>query len=159
MKTCGFPQFLLFFYSIFVSTLGVPLHTSRSSAKNFCSKFSRHGIYVISLPPKFAVSVCKFHIAPLLKNQKCAFSFQIHHKSRNTHFGGNKITCPVYVFHADANGFDLFKTDEKKAKFDYIDSLSAKFHNSIFKKFIFRIDNFFIFVYNILAYITDGKAD
>ncbi len=35
------------------------------------------------------------------------------------HFGGNKITCPVYGHHADANGFDLFKDDEDKAKFDY----------------------------------------
>ena len=35
------------------------------------------------------------------------------------HFGGNHITCPVYGFHADANGFDLFKSEEEKAKFDY----------------------------------------
>ena len=35
------------------------------------------------------------------------------------HFGGNTITCPVYGFHADANGFDLFKSEKEKEKFDY----------------------------------------
>ena len=36
-----------------------------------------------------------------------------------SHFGGNRITCPVYGFHADANGFDLFKSEEEKERFDY----------------------------------------
>ena len=35
------------------------------------------------------------------------------------HFGGNMITCPVYGHHADANGFDLFKTPEEVERFDY----------------------------------------
>ncbi len=35
------------------------------------------------------------------------------------HFGGNHITYPVYGYHADANGFDLFKSEEDNVKFDY----------------------------------------
>ena len=35
------------------------------------------------------------------------------------HFGGNHITFPVYGYHADANGFDLFKDEEDCAKFEY----------------------------------------
>ena len=35
------------------------------------------------------------------------------------HFGGNHITFPVYGHHADANGFDLFKSEEECKKFDY----------------------------------------
>ena len=37
LKTCGFLRFYILF-SIFVSSLGVPLYASHSSAKNFRSK-------------------------------------------------------------------------------------------------------------------------
>ena len=43
-------------------------------------------VYVISFAPKFAISVCKFHISPFLKYDCCTLSFQIPHKSRNAHF-------------------------------------------------------------------------
>ena len=52
----------------------------------YCFCVFSHGIHLISLTPKLAVSVGKLHITPLLKNQKFAFSFEIPHKSRNAHF-------------------------------------------------------------------------
>ena len=38
LKTCGFLHFVIVFYSIAVSSLGVHSYASRSSADNFCSK-------------------------------------------------------------------------------------------------------------------------
>ena len=44
-------------------------------------------IHVISLTPKFAISVGKLHISPFLEYEQTTFPFQISHKSRNAHFG------------------------------------------------------------------------
>ena len=53
----------------------------------YCCSVFPYSIHIVSLAPKLAVSVCKFHIPILLENHYTAFSFQISHESRNAHFG------------------------------------------------------------------------
>ena len=60
-------------------------HTATEEA--YCLRVLPHGINIISLTPKFAVSVCELHVSVFLEYQQCAFSFEVSHEPRNAHFG------------------------------------------------------------------------
>ena len=68
-----------------------------------------HGIHVISLTPKFAVSVRKLHIPPLLKYHSRTFPFQIPHKARNAHFGRDAHQH-VYLIWIYLSLYDLYSS-------------------------------------------------
>ena len=60
LKTYGFLRLNSFFYSIAVSSLGVPLYTSRSSSDDFSSKSVRPpGVFSLRIPQDYR-SYCIF---------------------------------------------------------------------------------------------------
>ena len=65
-----------------------------------------HGIYVISLTPKFAIAVRKFHVPPFLEYHQATFPFQIPHESRNAHFGRDAY-IHVYMIRTYFSLYDL----------------------------------------------------
>ena len=86
-----------------------------------------HGVNVISLTPKFAISVCKLHIAPLLIYHQRTFSFQISHESRNAHFGRD---CHHYMYmiwtYFAFYYFNSFPFTQLSYDFSYLFSLLIK---------------------------------
>ena len=52
----------------------------------YCSSVFTYCIDSVSLAPKFAISVGKFHISKLLENQQTTFAYQIAYKRRNANF-------------------------------------------------------------------------
>ena len=69
LKTCGFLHLIKVFYSISVSSLGVGVYASRSSAENFCSKSVRPTV-LFSLRIRFTYYSCFIfsHFALILLN-------------------------------------------------------------------------------------------
>jgi len=95
----------------------------------YCFCIFTRSINLISLTPKFAVSVCKLHITPFLEYQKSTFTFQISHKSRNAHFGRDAYQ-QMYVIWTNFSFYYLytFPSAQLSQYFSYL-------HALIFKKY------------------------
>lgn len=59
----------------------------------------RPSALLISLTPKFAVSVCELHVSVFLEYQQCAFSFEVSHEPRNAHFGRRLTSICMWSGH------------------------------------------------------------
>ena len=94
----------------------------------------RPSALLISLTPKFAVSLCELHVSVFLEYQQCAFSFEVSHEPRNAHLGRDTDQHMYVVWaHLSFNYFYSFPLAELAKYFSYLQAfLGEKYFSPIF---------------------------